>query len=54
MHGLKEGLSESTSLPVRGLDLDTLLPGGIKVAPERQAMCLLAVGAALRTEPTTL
>lgn len=54
VHGLKEGLSESTSLPVRGLDLDTLLPGGIKVAPERQAMCLLAVGAALRTEPTTL
>jgi len=54
IHGLREGLAESTGLPVRGLDLDTLMPGGIKVPPERQAMCLLAVGAALRTETTTL
>jgi MSHA biogenesis protein MshI len=54
VHGLREGLAESTGLPVRGLDLDTLLPGGIKVPPERQALCLLAVGAALRTEATTL
>jgi MSHA biogenesis protein MshI len=54
VHGLREGLAESTGLPVRGLDLDTLMPGGIKVPPERQAMCLLAVGAALRTESKTL
>lgn len=54
VHGLREGLAESTGLPVRGLDLDMLMPGGIKVPPERQAMCLLAVGAALRTETTTL
>lgn len=54
VHGLREGLAESTGLPVRGLDLDVLLPGGIKVPPERQAMCLLAVGAALRNETTTL
>lgn len=54
VHGLREGLAESTGLPVRGLDLDMLLPGGIKVPPERQALCLLAVGAALRTEQTTL
>lgn len=54
VHGLREGLAESTGLPVRGLDLDTLLPGGVKVPPERQALCLLAVGAALRTEATTL
>lgn len=54
VHGLREGLAESTGLPVRGLDLDTLLPGGLRVPPERQALCLLAVGAALRTEATTL
>lgn len=53
VHGLRDGLAESTGVPVRGLDLDVLLPKGIKVPPERQAMCLLAVGAALRTEQTT-
>lgn len=54
VHGLREGLAESTGLPVSGLDLNTLLPGGIHVATDRQAMCLLAVGAALRREQTTL
>lgn len=54
VHGLRDGLAESTGVPVKNLDLDVLLPGGIKVPPDRQALCLLAVGAALRTESTTL
>lgn len=52
--GLSEGMADASALPVNHLELESLLPGANKIPAERQSACLLAVGAALRHEQTTL
>ncbi len=51
---LVEELRRDTGFEVAALDLNLLLPGSASLAPEVQADCLLAVGAALREERRSL
>ncbi len=52
--GLSSGIADGSALPVHTLELESLLPGTGKIPLERQAACLMAAGAALRQEQTTL
>lgn len=53
-HGIEQALSSLSSMPVETLSLNKLIKGNIPQSTERQAACMLAVGAALRQEQTTL
>lgn len=52
--GLVESLSGSIGLKVRMLDLAEVVGGADKIPPEQVGECVLAVGAALRSESKTL
>lgn len=51
---LAEQLQQQTGIPVRVLGLEDIVEVGDPVPQDQQADCLLAVGAALRSEPSQL
>ena len=53
-HGIEQGLASLSSLPVETLSLDRLIKGRVPDLGQHHAAGMLAVGAALRQEQTTL